>query len=125
MVTLSMMTQNSDFDDDSIASPDLSYDINDVVTPDDINLFYAQCCEIEVDLEKANTFEELHHSFDYELAEQHLYLAKQINVDIDEPENDIIIKYILVKHMDRYRYQRRTRRKKLPESNNKQIKIRL
>ena len=78
----------SDCDDESTASPDLSFDINDVVTPDDVNFFYAQCCEIDVDLERANTFEELHHSFDYHLAEQHLYSAKQIDVDIDEPEND-------------------------------------
>ena len=80
----------SDCDDDSIASPDLSYDIDDVDTPDDIDLFYAQCCEIEVNLEKANTYKELHHSFEYEFAEQHLYLAKQIDIDsYDEPENDI------------------------------------
>ena len=96
----------SNCDDDSIASPDFSFDINDVVISDDINLFYAQCCQIDVDLRKATTFEELYHSFDYKRAEQHLYLAKQIDVDIDEPENDIglnqiMIRYMLVKHMDR------------------------
>ena len=55
-------------DNDSVASLDLSSQLEDLNIQDSSDLLYANCCD------KVNVYQDLHQDFDYEFNGQHLFL---------------------------------------------------